>query len=614
MPGLFGTVGCPRPDFETLGEHFRDAWDDSNCESWFMEGCGLGGHALGNGRAVHDLPGLCVAVDGAAGVYETARRWRENDGEPIFTLTGGILALHPRFVGNVAALEAESGTLHLASGWAGAFPLFYTSWKGGLVFASLVRPLARLTRADIDVLGLLQFLRQGYVFGNRTPFRDIYRLRPGEVTRFERTERPLARWDRSRLWVGEPVPLEDRTIHRCLQHLTRALGSTLDVTEPALMMSGGWDSRTLLAAFGASEYGRSGTRIRGYSHGDLESRELSLVRSLCREAGVPLHLEPIDERVLDPESLRRDFARTGTANFSHWHRSGHVLRQLRADCAVAGVFGEILGGHYGRTMAARGLGKGLALAREWLGGQDGRAAGDPVEATWKSLRLESVAANEHWYLDTDFEQSIAHKRDRINAELRTALVRLNERGITRPERLLEACISEHRGSQYIAAQTVSVRTAVNACLPFADRELLHLASRIPARDKVHNTVNRAMLRRLDSPLLDQPMAATLVPAAAPIPLQEASRAIRKIWESLGWKGSFLTGRRIPPPRLSWVNFEFLRDGEALHALLDDLHGDLWDRTALRNQVEALTSGDYRGSLHPLFDQLSKVVTADRLLR
>lgn len=615
MTGIFGAVGCPRSGFEHLATAYQTAWTADGCETTITNTGAMGGHAPGERRALHRYRSLTVAECGGLRSNDATTRQIDAATDSIVSFTDDFLSLHPRFTGNAAVLEPESGHLHLAADWSGAFPLYYARWEGGLVFASLLRPLVRVTEADVDPLGLIQYLRRGYVFGERTLFRGIRRLRPGEVLRFRPERGRLERRDRSQLWVGETVQEHTDALRRCGEHLVRAVRTALEqAVEPALMMSGGWDSRTLLAAACIAAGEEDAPSLLGYSHGDIDSRELTLVRRLCGEAGVPCHLEPIDEKALDPSSLARDFARTGTANFPHWHQSAHVLADLGVDYAIAGVFGEVLGGHYGRTMAAPGWRKVPALLRTWLSSEDDRDEADAAATAWRVLRLEPGGELRHWYLDKDFDHSVPGKRERINEEIRSALHRLRARGIRRPTRLVEACISEHRGSQYIAGQTVSLRTAVDVALPFADRELLHLASRIPAERKAHNAVNRGLLERLESPLLDHPMAATLVPASVPVPLQEATRAIRKLWETVGWRSYFASGRRIGPPRLSWVNFEFLRDGRSLHDLVDDLRADIWDREALQERIVAVRSGQYDQSLHPLFDQLGQVVTVDLLLQ
>jgi hypothetical protein len=63
-----------------------------------------------------------------------------------------------------------------------------------------------------------------------------------------------------------------------------------------------------------------------------------------------------------------------------------------------------------------------------------------------------------------------------------------------------------------------------------------------------------------------------------------------------------------------VNFEFLRRGDALTALCDDLRNDLWDRKAIRQRIRDVSTFDWKASMHPISDQLLKVYTSDLMLR
>lgn len=198
----------------------------------------------------------------------------------------------------------------------------------------------------------------------------------------------------------------------------------------------------------------------------------------------------------------------------------------------------------------------------------------------EELRVELAADGEHWYLDTNFQRSIHDRQARINEDLRESLRRLHDQGIERVERLIEACVTEHRGSQYIAGQSASCRAAVDVSIPFSHRSLLHTASRVPTHLKVHNRLNRRMLDLLDTPARDVPLAATLVSASSNLYLQEASRAFRKLWQSGRWWLHDASRGILPAPRLGWVNFEFLRQSENFRDAIDDLRADFWDREAI----------------------------------
>lgn len=610
MPGLFGGSGPSQAMLRDLHERFGRAWGKENCEVHSRGQAALGGHAFGPSRALATTrKGRWLAVDGEANVYRNL----EDEHQRLFRLEDGHLQLDGRCTGNLALLDPDAGVVHLAAHSAGAFPLYFARTDGGLIFASLLRPLARALSADVDRLGTLQFLRRGYVYGARTPFRDVRRLRPGETLCFDPRSKTLERSDRSESWVGEPATANrQESAGAAWKHLRTAVErATGHSGRLAVMMSGGWDSRTLLEAAVSNDRLRSDNLI-GFSHGDTGSRELRLVRTLCTEVGLECRLREIRPSVLDPDRVRRDFRRTGTAIFPYWHVAGHALRDAGCTATASGIFGEVLGGHYGTTMTAAGLGKIPAFFIDLLGLRDRSSEGEPVEAAWTHLREERVDG--HWYLEADFEASVESARERINADLRTALERLHSRGIGSQQRLIEACVTEHRGSQYIAAQGLSSRVATDVVFPFGDEKLFEMASRVPLSHKIHNALNREILERRASPLLDHPLAATLASASRPLLVQETSRALRKGWESARWAGYFLSGRRLSPPRLSWVNFEFLRDGESFMRLVDTLETDLWDRQAMHRRIERVRSGRSRERLHPLFDQLGKIYTADLLLR
>ena len=90
--------------------------------------------------------------------------------------------------------------------------------------------------------------------------------------------------------------------------------------------------------------------------------------------------------------------------------------------------------------------------------------------------------------------------------------------------------------------------------------------------------------------------------------------IRRLREDLHWRVHFATGRHIAPPRLAWVNVEFLRHGDALNLIVDDLQSDMWDKETIRGRLKDAASGNWRRPMHGLLDVMLKVYTVDLMLR
>ncbi|HTY05033.1 MAG TPA: hypothetical protein VMC86_00825 [Gemmatimonadales bacterium] len=545
---------------------------------------------------------MVAGIDGEWALYHRDHPSRAAPQPDLFTWDGGFLNPVHGSVGNVAAIRTDALSAHLATDPSGTFPLYFTEFDGGVLFCSLLKPLAKVTRADRDELAGLEFLRQAYVVGTKTVFRGIRRLLPGQSVRWLQG-RSIEITERSDAWTDR-VQVTGDAIEASWERLERAMARSVPTDGASLMMSGGWDSRTLLAG-GAHK----GLHLSCYSHGDTGSRELGLVRRLADITGSPCQLEPIDERVLDPGFLSEGFSRVENVVFPHWHRAGRVLAGQGRSVVSAGVFGEILGGHYGPAMVTDNRMKFLTVAA-LLTGLEPPAAVAKASAL-ELLRVRSL--EHHWYLQGDWERALGAPLGLMNGAIEEELARLGRRGVAGTFDQVEAFISEHRGAQYINTQIRSCRGHLDVSLPFAGGELFPFASGVPLSSRVHNLVNRRMLLKYSPELLAVPLAATLAAARAPLGFQEASRVLRKLYEEVGGAVSHRTRGRWPAPRLGWVNFGFLQSSTALATLAEDLRCDLWDRVTISRYVGWRSGGD-QPEPHPLYDQFLKLYTLDLLWR
>jgi hypothetical protein len=614
MPGMWGAVGYSPLLCAVLRAKFEEPW--VACDATTVAGGMLGGHAFPPYSSLHVQPdGAAFAVDGEASAYSVLEK-RTGQSNAIWELDSGQLSLSAKFKGNLALADSHSRLWFLATEWSGIFPLYYLVTDTGLAFCSRQRPIAEVFGLALDPLGLLEFLRYGYTLAGRTMFRDLRRLLPGQVLTCDPLTKKVDLRDTSEAWASEPAPRLrlDEVADRCWRALSEGVkGSMPDDLRHAVMISGGWDSRTLLAA--AAQHVPS-TRLLGYSHGDLASRELRIAGRVCQSLSVPFRAEPIDDATFDLEPLQRGFARTENVTFPHWHRAGALLSELGVDSVSAGVYGEVLGGHYGAAMLLHGAAKVMAVGRLALGfpARRDRTTG-PVEAVRDLFRVREVVKN--WYLTEDFWDSIDHPADALNADIERELRRLVVRGVVEPDKLVEAFISENRGTQYISAQILSCRAHLNIAVPFVDRDLLLTASRLPIGVKIHNSVNRRMMQRHAAALLRFPCAATLLPASMPILFLEASRLVRYIVAGVQWKIHVMTKGMVGAPRLSWVNFEFLRSGKCLLAIAEELRSPIWDRRAMSDRIDSLahtTRVEPSNYAHALANQFMIISTADLITR
>ncbi len=489
----------------------------------------------------------------------------------------------------------------------GVFPAYWCSTEGKCYIANNLSQLHASCPGETDHVGFIQYMRFGYTIGQRTIYKNIQRLRPGELITFDLKSGTVRSEDCSDLW-SLTLEIDQRaTIDQACELLTETCRS-MECT--MLMMSAGWDSRTLVA--GAISAGVADSMYL-YHHGDLASRESAIVRSLSKALHIPLVTQQIDLSCFDVSFLTEQFCKYESVLFPHWHFAGTraIADDLSITSVSAGIFGEILGGHYGPTMNLQGLSKAVATLGYILDiPQVSRllmeSPSDSLFSAMEFFRQRPYTCP--WFLNNDYwEDRFFGINEYVNKDIAKELTRYHARGVDAVEAKIEAFITEHRGSQYIADQ---LRSAAGNNLPmvapFANRSLVQFAAAVPYRFKAHSMFNRQIIDRLQPDLLRYPTAAILVPARMPIAVQELSRAIRKLAELSRWRLHSFTKGRVQPPKYGWPNYQFIQNSTIISEIVESLKSPIWDKQTLRT---AANKNQYK-SFHPLMDMLLKMKTLD----
>lgn len=603
MPGMFGVVGMTLEIRNRCRELFVAPWDD--CVVDRVQDTTIGAHSHAGTSLIRHQTGI-TAVDGDVSIYSRL----SDSGASCWTGDSSGIEVASDCRGNVAFWNEAARCLAIATEWTGSFPLYFCHRRGqGFLFSSRASVIAPVLHPNVDRLGIVGFLRDGHFTAGRTIWDAVTRLQPGQSLFYDQVHDTVTVNERSRLWAttAQNNHLSDQVTDKTWSSLGNALPVDRDVS---LMMSGGWDSRTLLARHAASA---PLERLMAYSHGDVASREIGLAQRLAGESGIAFHQEPIDRRCYELAALRLGFDREEHVVFPHWHRAGRLAATMGSRVVTAGVYGEVLGGHYGRVMLLAGGAKAKEVLRALLRPRrrSTQASADQLAAL--SRFLHATRVDRPWVVSDEWWRAAPVEPDALNADVDRDLFRLKNRGIQTIDQLVEAYVSEHRGTQYANAQIRSSRSHADISLPFVDRALLEWVCALPLGIKIHNRLNQRLLRRFAPSLLRHPLAATLATARRPLLIQEASRFVRKGLETGRWRARFASGGRVTSARLSWVNFEFLRQGNELRSIVDDLHADLWDKPAMFATLERAAAGEAI-SMHSLSDHLLKVYTIDLGLR
>ncbi len=179
-----------------------------------------------------------------------------------------------------AALLWDGSRLEIELDPLGAWPLYLRRLPGGLAVGTSALTLARLAPScDFDPEGVAELLTFGQLLGSRTLYAGIEALPPG-ARRID--SRSASRRERL-LLASEPEPRRslDQAADQILAAIDAAVGMAPVSSLPGLLLSGGLDSRLVLALLV-----RSGQPVRAFTFGQPGCADEKLARRATSVLGV----------------------------------------------------------------------------------------------------------------------------------------------------------------------------------------------------------------------------------------------------------------------------------------------------------------------------------------
>jgi hypothetical protein len=447
-----------------------------------------------------------------------------------------------------------------------------------------------ITQADEpDWPSIQQYLHTGFTIKSTTFIKGISQTEPNTIlTASYKQQLNLALSKRSDSSVHEGVQTAD-LIDQIADQLSRKL---LNSPPSVLMMSAGWDSRTLLLP-GTSHLAGA------YTHGDLSSREITLARSLTGAQRldhlfVDVESCPITSTLID--SMLHDL---GSGIFPIWFIAAQNIRNWKNAPIMSGVLGELLGGHYGLMSwgsRTQKLLSSLSLLSDSL-----------VNEQQVHSRIDRYCTppQSHWFTSSSGQEILDASRVETKERAQFA-INEHHKETGNWQLALEDFNMAHRARQYILKQAQAATSSIGYTIPFADEKLSDLVRAVDFKYRIHNKANQRILQARKPALLREPMAATLIAAKYPILFQEFSRVFRIAGEN----ASLALGK--DKPRLGWFNYEHLYQSAVLHDLADSLTQDIWDKSAMHATINSnIANGIDAGST---LDMLCKIKTVDYYLR
>lgn len=271
---------------------------------------------------------------------------------------GEDLPKHLRGMFAFALYDEESEKCLLVRDPYGIKPLYVAQRPKGVYFASELKVLQTwLPDLIPEPLAIALYLHLGFIPAPLSPYKDIYKVRPGEM--WTLTPKGLIKrlyYDRTRLWQKESLPISrEEALRTVKENLRQAVRSHLVSDVPVgLFLSGGTDS-SLVAAF-AKEAGQD---IQAFAIGFAEEKynELPYAEGVSQALNIPL-----EKAVLSVEE-----ALPLLMEMPHWYDEPfgdysavptYLVSRLaasRVKVVLAGDGGDELFGGYRRYELARRL-------------------------------------------------------------------------------------------------------------------------------------------------------------------------------------------------------------------------------------------------------------------
>jgi asparagine synthase (glutamine-hydrolysing) len=292
---------------------------------------------LGSAALLRDEGTLAIAVAGGRALPATRSLLAALRSEKIPGPSGPLIFC-PH-----AAIAFDGSRLLLVLDQLGAWPLYMRLLPRGVAIGSAALPLAKLPPAvDIDPIGVSEMLTFGQLMAEHTLYRGVEALPPGarfvltagqvERTRTEAPSTPAAR---------RTLAMAADLVHATLAETTSSI--LAPDHRPALLLSGGLDSRLILALLATQ-----GAHPRAYTFGQPGCADERLARRAAAVVGVDHQVRPWTPdglaRVLEPCAALTD----GHISALHFH-GADILWEMRQGASHQwnGFAGDaILGGSF----------------------------------------------------------------------------------------------------------------------------------------------------------------------------------------------------------------------------------------------------------------------------
>lgn len=428
---------------------------------------------------------------------------------------------HIRGMFGFAVWDSRERELFLARDFFGIKPVYYAPLKNGIVWASEVKCILEnpQVRKELNLQGLASYLSFQYNPLEETMFAGIYKLPPAHFLRWKDGQYQIKRY-----WAAEFHPEEGRTFEDHVEELSDVLQDSIKAhmiadVEVGSFLSSGVDSSYVAASFGGQRTFTVGFDNAGYS-------EIDPAVALAKQIGVESHSKVItpteywdalsdiqwhmDEPLADPACVPLYFV----AKVAREHVKV-VLSGEGADELFGGykIYNEPYGLRH-MSIMPRTVRRGLGTIVEKLPDFHGQ---NYLHRGALDLQERFIGNAYHFRAPQVSELMQHHLDDPILPGDITGPIYTRSHGLDDPTRMQHLDIHMWMvGDILLKADKMSMANSIEVRVPFLDKEVMKVASKIPTKYRLDGLQTKmafraAAMKKLPREYYDRPKLGFPVP-------------------------------------------------------------------------------------------------------
>lgn len=502
-------------------------------------------------------------------------------GDPLDSAGGGVFTL--------VVFDTSMRKVWIANDLSGILPLYYSVYKGSLLFSSHSRPLAEVLNSRLDKVGVVQTAAFHYSIGSRTFFEGIERLCPGEVLSYSLGYNKLDRRQTSRMYGSlDSYRSDDEAADALWQDY---ISGMKELSKPAgkngVLLSGGFDTRLVVRGF--SEFKKE---IAGVTFGEMDNNEVRIAQKVASlAAGKTIVHSPIEDCHPSNDRISLLVSQAESANFVYCETAARMLQEQGAISISTGYGGETFFGGQAFSMLGSAWDNKhrLTFALKRSLSFPGSGFSTPVTTGSLSALRRSILSFHNRLLNRSakwlvgqWHPVLKESASQLEQDISSELQRFAYAGHETIQQICERFWLEHHVLKHFGRQEFTISTRVPIVLPTVSQGFMQRCSNLNPSKKVDHGMYLRMIRRHFGAFATLPTSNIPMSLLHPDALLWVARALRARRDQ-GSVNDFIRSRgEQRGRRAGWAEFEvWMRDGSFLQTVGEMVDGSLFDTDFVR---------------------------------